>query len=157
MALNSIRHKTSIKILNCNVLILIDCPDKALSDLRSDSDLTSNGWDIDSEKQNTGGDDMCRSTNTWYGFTSGSGIASIATTFKGKGEATLSFGNCHSIGYVRATLNGNSIGQANAGERKDVSFEYSIGDVLKIEEVNTAIIKIWSIAFKCTKIAGNFL
>ena len=78
-------------------------------------------------------------------------IGSISAVLQGTGKGYLGFGSCAGPGFARALLNGNVIGQTIKGrnERKDVTFEYSTGDVLKIEEVETGVIKMYSLSFDC--------
>ena len=129
-------------------ILFIECPDVALSDLKRGSNLTNNGWVIDCDRPTDNAYSANCGTATWYGWKHGP-EGSISATLKGSGKVTVSFGNCYSQGGVKATLNGKLIRQANAYQIIDTSFDYSSGDVLKLEEVGYSIIKLYSITFQC--------
>ena len=111
--------------------------------------MPANGWITDSTSLN---DAQYRSTcdfgNTWYGYIGGSNVGSIWTTFQGAGTATLSFGNCYNGGSVKVFLNEKAIAEAIPLQRKEISFDYSVGDVLKIKEYS-AIWKLYSFSVQC--------
>ena len=131
-------------------MIFLDCRDKNLSNIHQNHTLPANGWFTNSITLN--GDyfkNQCDLGNTWYGYNSGNTVGAIWTTFQGNGTGNLSFGNCYSHGKVKVFLNENSIAEATPSQRKDISFDYSVGDVLKISEFNTGIWKLYSFSVKC--------
>ena len=98
---------------------------------------------------NRGYESECDHGDTWYGFESSAAIGAIYTTFKGSGVATLSYGGCHggSANYVRVFLNGKVISEVTGHNRKDVTFDYSVGDKLMITEYG--IWKFYSLSLDC--------
>lgn len=110
--------------------------------------MPANGWITDSSILNNDYE-PCEYGNTWYGYNSGGPVGSIWTTFEGNGNGTLSFGNCYSRGNVKVFLNENNIAEATSSQRKEVVFDYSVGDVLKISEYNWAIWKLYSFSVQC--------
>ena len=96
--------------------------------------------------------------SNWYGFHGGSGIGSISTTFNGKGHAQLDFGNCYNQGTVHAYLDGTVIASALANTPSmTVEFDFNIGSILKITEVDTCILQFNSLdIIQCNEEIGNF-
>ena len=123
--------------------------DNALSKISQSHSLPANGWKTDSKTLNTGFESTCDFDDTWYGYLSGNPVGSIWTTFQGTGTGTLSFGNCYKAGTVMVFLNEKVIAEATSLQRKEISFDYSAGDVLKIGEYNTAIWKLYSFSVQC--------
>ena len=77
----------------------------------------------------------------WFGYKYGQSVGSIKTTLSGSGgQASLTFGNCWPTGTVNLYLDGMIIGSAGPKSTKTVTFEYSNGNELKLDEVNTAVI-----------------
>ena len=113
--------------------------------LETTSTNTAFGWTIDCASgvwDNTYSD-IC---SNWYGFSNGSPIGSVSTTFDVKGQATLDFGNCWSAGTVHVYLDGNVIASAPQNTpSKKVEFNFNIGSILKITEENVAIIQFNSL------------
>ena len=126
------------------------CPDNKLSDLGRGTNLRSNGWVITCTSENIHQDAHC-GADTWYGWIGYDPIGYISAELQGTGKASHSFGSCAGPGFARALLNGNVIEQTARGqnERKDVTFDYSPGDLLKVEEIETGVIKMYSISFDC--------
>ena len=127
------------------------CRDNALSNISQSHALHLSGWKTDSIL-NTGYESTCAGNtgNTWYGGLPNAPVGSIWTTFQGTGMGTLSFGNCHPTrGHVKAFLNEKAIAEATPLQRKEISFGYSLGDVLKIREYNYAIWKLYSFSVEC--------
>ena len=112
--------------------------------------MPANGWFTNSKTLN---DDyfksQCGLGNTWYGYNGGTTVGTIWTTFQESGTGNLSFGNCFTGGSVKVFLNENAIAEATPSQRKEVSFQYSVGDVLKIGEYNTAVWKLYSFSVQC--------
>ena len=90
---------------------------------------------------------------TFYGGGHGSTVGKVSTTLTGSGTAVLSYGNCYDdiSGEVKVRLNGDVIDMApNNTPKKEVRFEFESGDVLMIEEVNYAILKLNSLNLSCS-------
>ena len=98
------------------------------------SGVTSGPWNKDAAKWG------CPSWTSWFGWDY-PGAASISTTLYGKGKAFLEFGNCHSQGDVAVYKNDVQLSSVGAKKEDKVEFEFNDGDVLKITELNTAIIQ----------------
>ena len=98
--------------------------------------------------------DIC---SNWYGFKSPS-HGSISTTFNGIGRAQLDFGNCFTQGTVNATLDGTVIASAPANTPSFlVEFDFHVGSILKITEVDVTIIQFNSLdILQCNQEIGNF-
>ena len=120
------------------------CLDSALSDVSQNSDLLGNGWQTNSTELNHHRAN-CDADNTLSGWAPKTPVGAIYTTFQGTGTAVLSFGNCFSQGTVKALLNGNIICEAMPGEKKEVSFDYSVGNELVIVEYGASVWKLHSI------------
>ena len=124
--------------------------DNALSNISQSQPLAASGWITDSTSLNHANyRSTCDFGKTWYGFIGGDPVGSIWTTFQGTGTATLSFGNCIAHGTVKVFLNEKEIAEATLLQRKEISFDYSVGDVLKIGEYDTAIWKLYSFSVQC--------
>jgi hypothetical protein len=118
--------------------------DEDLGKLTSKSVMLENGWEIDVSSSNEKGnkyEEDC-SLETFYGYKN-SAVGNVSALLKGRGIVTLSYGNCYKTGYVLVSLNGIEIGRATSKSQDLVSFQYGRGDVLKIEEFDTAIIKLY--------------
>ena len=114
--------------------------------------METNGWVFDighsMNIQTSGFHEACGG-DTWYGW-SHPGDGSVRIVLIGSGEVTLNFGNCYSNGVVNVFQNDNLISSASANVKNVLaSFPFSNGDVLKVTEENTAIIKLNSIDVKC--------
>ena len=73
-------------------------------------------------------------------------VGSIVTTLSGSGRARLDFGNCHSGGTVKAFLDGQEIGSADALiPHKVVEFNFNPGSVLRMSEYDKAVIQFNSL------------
>ena len=115
--------------------------------------MLENGWNIDVSYSNgndgyywqSNPNEQACNTETFYGYRSGNTFGSVAATFKGWGIGTLSYGNCDNTGFVLVSLNGTEIGRSTANSQDLVNFRYGSGDVLKIEEIDDAIIKLYSL------------
>ena len=120
--------------------------------------MIRNGWKVDVGYSSTNDwsteYSMNCGTQTFYGYHGDHKVGSVSATFKGTGNATLIFGNCYKEGFVEVLLNNEQLEQANQEKYKTIAFNYNPGDVLKIREVNTAIIKLYY--FGITGCEGNF-
>jgi len=80
------------------------------------------------------------------------GDGAISTILSGTGTASLNYGNCftRSTGTVKVYLNGTAISSAFSNAPiSAVTFSFTNGDVLRIEESPSAIIKMNSLAISC--------
>ena len=109
--------------------------------------MKSNGWVVDTSSyfprwQKVWNDMACNS-HTFYGFKPGWQVGRIRAVFKGNGKAHLDFGNCAKQGVTKVFLNNYKIGIAGPRTRsKLVSFSYTKGSTLRIEEHGLGIIKL---------------
>ena len=108
--------------------------------LESTSTNTVNGWTIAcNEGVWTTQQGDCKN---WYGWGSSHEVGSIATTLSGWGRARLDFGNCNGLGTVKALLDGQEIGSADALiPHKVVEFNFNPGSVLRMSEYDVAVIQ----------------
>ena len=117
--------------------------------LGSTSTNTANGWTIDTDHgvwQQNKTNWLKNVCSNWYGFNNGNNIGSVSTTFYVKGRARLDFGNCYTSGTVFALLDGNVIASVPQNTpSKTVEFDFNVGSILKITEVNVAIIQFNSL------------
>ena len=110
--------------------------------LESTTTNTVSGWTIDC---NYGvWTQSWKNCQNWYGwrYENGDKVGSIITTLSGSGRARLDFGNCNTIGTVKAFLDGQEIGSADALiPHKVVEFNFNPGSVLRISEYDIAVIQ----------------
>ena len=109
------------------------------------------GWLIDFDYTNPSLDahvgsgwQNCGNSRTFYGGRDHAGVGSLKATLRGKGLASLDFGNCWDAGEVVAYLNDVRIGSAPAGTPSiKVSFPFSNGDVLALkDEGSSSVLKV---------------
>ena len=109
------------------------------------------GWNLDIDKDEKNYVSDCGSSTFWgYRLSKRTGI--VQASFRGSGTAKLNFGQCYgrSSGVTIVYLNGALIKTATKREGEvTVEFDYNPGDTLKLEEVNSGIIKISSLLLKC--------
>ena len=96
---------------------------------------------------------QCPDSDSWFGLkVIDTNIASIKTTLKGCGKATLDYGNCFhcfscvspNYDYVHVKLNGIEISKAannNQELSKTVVFDFTDGDILELYEDGLSAIK----------------
>ena len=92
---------------------------------------------------------VCGGSLGWYGWGCGSKKGSISTVLRGSGTAQLHYGNCWNEGEVDVYLNGTKILSSDSDSTQVNSFDYRDGEKLEITEVDTGIIQIRNITFKC--------
>ena len=119
-----------------------------MSDFRQGDQLTANGWIVDVTTSNTQYNAQC-GNRAWFGWKGGNAVGSVSATFTGSGKAVLIFGNCWTRGNVEAYLNNKMIGAVQNFGNKTIEFTFSKGDVLTIEEQNTALIQLHKLAIEC--------
>ena len=123
--------------------------DEHFAKLTSKSVMVKNGWNADVEYSN--GNDWNNAherdcaTDTFYGYRGGDLVGSVSAIFKGSGKGVLSYGNCYKTGYVLVSLNGVEVGRSTSNSQGLLTFQYRRGDTLKVEEFDTAIIKLYSL------------
>ena len=87
-----------------------------------------------------------KNCQNWYGWGKNEKVGSIVTTLSGSGRARLDFGNCHDTGTVKAFLDGQEIGSADALiPHKVVEFNFNPGSVLRMSEYGKAVIQFNSL------------
>ena len=139
-----------MRIINMLWYLIKGCLDRGLSLLTSKQVMHENGWIFDVAESMPFRYTAKCSKNSWFGFTGDNPVGFVSTIFKGSGKATLNYGNCYSTGVVKVYVNNFLRSKASANvKHKMVTFEYSKGDVLKILEINTAIIKLNSLELDC--------
>ena len=127
--------------------------------------MMRNGWEMDVDRwwdeKKSGVEDKIHvkrcGNSTFWGYKYGNSSGRILAPFKGFGEATLDFGSCGDTGitavyHKRPAQNYERIGVAEGAKRelsKVVTFLYEPGDILKIEEEQTGIMKINSFKLAC--------
>ena len=106
--------------------------------------MKEGGWIVDEaiEHDNSYSAD-CGGHGTFWGYRKGWGAGFVKATFKGSGKVTLDFGSCHKGGITKVYLNDKPIANARGNHQSVlISFRYKKGDVLKIKEEQTGIMKI---------------
>ena len=98
----------------------------------------------------------------WWGWSTGepypvgkgsdeAGMASFR--FKGKGTATLKFGNCGSGGRVNVYFEGQKIASATRYQEEIVTFDFEDGNLLALkDEEGNAIVKISALDIACATV-----
>ena len=131
------------------------CPhvdDLGLTDVTSKAQMERKGWQFEQDMTHmySGFQENC-GTETWYGYQYSAKTGSINATFLGSGTATLDYGSCTPYdGKTNVYLNEEILGTADQNSpSKRLTFDFSPGDVLKIEEVNIGIIKLNSLQLNC--------
>ena len=109
--------------------------------------MKANGWNISVDNYKKGNFYvLCQAGGGWFGYSWGTTIGSISYMFKRPGTAVLSCGNCYHGGMVVVYLNDVEISKAYANENpKETTFDFFKGDILRLDEVNAAIIKLYSL------------
>ena len=119
--------------------------------------MENNGWKFNNvtfDRTNVGKyyDRQC-GQETFWGGGHGNIVGMVSATLPGSGTAILNYGNCYNNipgGEVNIRLNGHVIDMApNNTPKKEVKFKFKPGDVLIIEEVNYAILKLNSLNLSC--------
>merc|ERR1711865_276142 len=87
--------------------------------------------------------------SAYCGWKSGNAVGAIRLTLSGSGTAVVVFGNPHTGGTVKLSLDTTEIASVGANTNSRVAtFAFTDGQVVKIEEFN-AIIVFYSISFAC--------
>ena len=119
--------------------------------------MISNGWAICTDNINaTVYQSSCEPPMTFWGYNYGQSYGGCVARFMGSGKAILDFGNCWKSGTTQVFLNNSTLKTATSLENSSiVTFNYSKGDMLRLEEINTGIVKINSL--KLSNCVGNIL
>ena len=120
--------------------------------LISKAQMEDYGWNVEVDYHNVGDKNKENQRNcgvdTFYGYKGGNRVGSVSAAFKGSGKGLLQYGNCYKTGFVVVSLNDIEIDRTKANAASGysiyVSFQYKRGDVIKIEEQESAIIK-WTL------------
>ena len=79
------------------------------------------------------------------------GDGEISYTFTTSGTGDLSYGHSWTVGLVKVYLNDEELGYRNTRGTSNLQFEHSVGDVLRIKELQNAVMNIH---FLCTSSTG---
>ena len=132
------------------------CVDHGLQNVRNRNDMAAGGWIINAPHQDNTYAAGCGGYNTFWGYTGGAPVGYVEATFKGSGIGTLNFGNCYSTGITKVFLNGHLISSAGPNQSSVVArFNFKSGDILKLAEEGTGIIKINSLKLEACKLGGK--
>ena len=137
------------------IQLIIECSDTDLGFLSSKSVMEGNGWNVDVEYSNENDWNSIENCSlvTFYGYSPNEIVGTVSANFKGSGEATLAYGNCFRTGYVLVSLNDLELGRVDSNSRANVTFDFSEGDILRIEEFESARIKLYRLTFEgCGKL-----
>ena len=114
-----------------------------VNSLKGNKEKSVSGWTFDLSN-GPWNDDSIWSYCTvapWFGWKNNNPVGSIKTTLYGIGHASLSFGNCWTSGTVNLYLDGTIIASAHPKSMKTATFDFSNGNKLKLDEINTGIIR----------------
>ena len=107
--------------------------------------MKTGGWNVDGCPDQWEGYALrCNNPDTFWCYDSGSAEGYVTATFSGSGKATLDFGNCNS-GISKVYLNNVEIGKAEKQKSKIITFYYNCGDILRLTEEKSSILKINSL------------
>ena len=83
---------------------------------------------------------------SYTGFVGGPAVGAVQRTLRGSGTVTVDFGSAFTHGSVRVLLNGvvKATAPANTASKK-ITLAYKDGDVLKLDEVGTSIVRMNSV------------
>ena len=76
----------------------------------------------------------CGKDQAWFGWSGNALVGSVSTTLTSSGRAEMSFGNCWNSGIVKVYLNGIVIATAGPNSQNLVTFDFQVGDVLKLRD-----------------------
>ena len=126
--------------------------------MRNQKEMKEGGWIVDEgiiEHDNSHSAD-CGGHGTFWGYKKGSAAGFVKATFKGSGSVSLDFGSCFKGGTTKVYLNNGQIAIAQGIHPSVIiSFRYKKGDVLKIKEEETGIMKINSFKLEDCEKEGN--
>ena len=109
------------------------------------------GWNLDVDPDTKTYGSVCGSSTFW-GYRYGNPIGKVQASFHGSGTAKLIFGQCYTSPQAVTNVYLNDVKIKNAATddgEVTVTFDYKPGDTLRLEEVNTGIIKISSLVLTC--------
>ena len=143
--------------LNSLILVSGPCVDYALQNVRNQKEMKEGGWIVDEAMEHDNSYSAnCGGHGTFWGYKKGWGAGFVEATFKGSGRGTLDFGSCFKGGITKVYLNDRPIANARGNHQSaTISFEYKRGDVLKIKEEQTGIMKINSFKLEDCEKEGN--
>jgi hypothetical protein len=132
----TLEEHSAIVILNS-----LNCePD--INDFTDEETMVANGWDF---TEMTGAASvitcMYGDSNSYCGYVAGGTVGALEYTLLGQGTCVISFGNDHGSGTVEFLLNGVIESSAQGLDLvKTHTFEYSYGDVIRLQEDSAVII-----------------
>ena len=111
--------------------------------------MISNGWTINVDKDNVNDPYKTCDSDRFHGWMTDDENGDISATFKGFGTMTVTFSNCYKRGSVLLILNNEERGRAREQNvNQTIMFSYQPNDVLKIKEIDRAMIQLRSIIVK---------
>ena len=135
------------------------CANEGISDFSSQEAMEVHGWDLTAIKEDTRlvlTQSACvklldiLESHKW--MDQNWPTTSISTSFWGVGSATLEFGNCNNAGDVTVLLDDVEIAKSKLNEyMSSVTFNVDEGSVLTIRANGRAVIRLFSLEFKCGK------
>ena len=145
--------------LNSLILVSGPCIDYALQNVRNQKEMKEGGWIVDEAMEHDKSFSAnCGGHGTFWGYKKGWAAGFVEATFKGSGRGTLDFGSCYKGGITKVYLNGRPIAHARGNHQSAiVSFKYKRGDVLKVKEEQTGIMKINSFKLDDCETEGNIV
>ena len=108
--------------------------------------MKDGGWYVDCAPDEREYDNDCGGYG-FFGYKRGRSIGYVNATFKGSGTGKLEFGNCYSRANSVTKVYLNDLLIATAGPNTwpvAIRFDYKRGDILKLTEERTGIIKLVS-------------
>ena len=123
------------------------CSDATLTDVTTKDTMEQNGWRFSVSSEPNVIYDMACGSDTWYGYLGKEREGEVSATFQGRGFAQLVYGNCGTGHGVDVYLDSFLISRSREN-RTEVGFQFFLGSVLTIKEVN-AIIKLHSLSIDC--------
>ena len=134
-------------------MYIVPCPDTAKQNLKNKEVMKAAGWNFGSllKINDSVYKNQCKDYPFWA-YQSGIGVGSISTVFQGSGSGTIIFGNCYldesPSSKTTVSLNDNLIGTATK-TKVTLNFNFTKGDILEVEEINTGILGIYSFHLEC--------
>ena len=134
---------------------LIKILDVQLTDFTSKAAMENEGWVFGWNDQNVFAPVPATTycigvpATSYCGFTT-PGDLIISYTFQngGNGVATLKYGQSWDSGYITVSINNVVIDSRNTRGSSEITFEYNVGDTLRIIEIGDSVINIHGLFMK---------
>ena len=133
--------------------------DYALQNVKNQKKMKEGGWIVDEAMEHDNRYSAnCGGHGTFWGYKKGWAAGFVEATLKGSEGGTLDFGSCYKGGITKVYLNHRTIAHARGNHQSaTISFEFKRGDVLKIKEEQTGIMKINSFKLEDCEKEGNIV